>query len=167
MQSLASVGARLMDKFGDYLTPLYGQYHAGFLERLPDLQTGMTRLLSRCVIHTEWRIYCGLNRITRGRCDRLAGPPWQHERCRFVPWSARRRCAAQPQASSSNAMSGLKTLALTPGTRWGCGTNTATPPIQLGLCHIAGRSIPAMQPPLLGWPRWSQDSQRSPRISRL
>ncbi len=42
MQSLASIGADgLMEKFGDYLTPLYRQHHAAFLERLPDLQAGM------------------------------------------------------------------------------------------------------------------------------
>ena len=42
MQSLASVGAGgLIEKFGDYLTPLYLEHQASFLERLPELQAGM------------------------------------------------------------------------------------------------------------------------------
>lgn len=42
MQSLASVGAPgLIEKFGDYLTPLYIEHQASFLEHLPELQAGM------------------------------------------------------------------------------------------------------------------------------
>ena len=42
MHSLASVGAGgLIEKFGDYLTPLYLEHQASFLERLPELQAGM------------------------------------------------------------------------------------------------------------------------------
>ena len=54
-----------MEKFGDYLTPLYGQHHAAFLERLPGLQAGMDTALSLCVMATiGWRIYCtATNRI--------------------------------------------------------------------------------------------------------
>ena len=56
MQSLASIGADgLMEKFGDYLTPLYRQHHAAFLERLPYLQAGMdTAPVTLC--HGDYRM---------------------------------------------------------------------------------------------------------------